>query len=73
MILEELVREVERLYNAECDRDIMNDLVPRLNLAAKALGDLREEDPKSEVQMASYLTAVEMLIRNTLHRVKGSR
>lgn len=73
MELKELVEEVERLQHVERDPEIMNDLVPRLKLAAKALGDLRDEGPKSECHMASYLTCVEMLIRNTLRRVEGSR
>lgn len=73
MKLPELVEEVKRLQHAAPGRELMNDLVDRLTLAAKALGDLRDEGPKTEAQMASYLTAVEMLIRNTLRRAEGSR
>jgi len=73
MKLEELVEEVKRLQHSAPGRELMNDLVDRLTLAAKALGTLRDEEPKSEIQMASYLTALEMLIRNILRRVEGSR
>ena len=44
MRLGELVEEVTRLYHAAPGPDLMNDLIPRLKLAANALEDLRDEE-----------------------------